>query len=87
MRIEGEGDRMSLSGHKAKPSPQSSAELTNEWSYTSTHQHAFIMCIETTLTSQWRKIRCQQFIAGHKNSFGLRASLKSSVSQDTLPSG
>lgn len=59
-----------VAGHKAKPSPQSSAELTNEWRYTSTPQHASIMCIETALLLQWRKMRCQQFIAGHNNSFG-----------------
>jgi hypothetical protein len=75
MLIEGDGDRLRLPGHKVKPSPQSSAELTNEWSYTSTPQHAFVVCTRTNLLLQWREIRCQQFVAGHKNSFGLRVSL------------
>jgi hypothetical protein len=85
MRIDGEGDTVSLPGLEAKPSPQSSAELTYEWIYTSIPQHAFIVCTGTTLPLQWRKTRCQQFIAGHKNSFGLRVSLKKTESQDVLP--
>jgi len=78
---------MRLPGHNSKPSPQSSAELTNEWSYNSTPQYAFIVCRGTTLPLQWRKIRCQHFIAGHKNYFGLGVTLKNVESQDILSSG
>ena len=85
MRIEGEGDSMSLLGCKVKPLLQFNAELTNEWSYTSTPQHAFIVCTDTNL--QWRKICCQQFIDGHKNSFVLRVGqVKYFESRDILPS-
>jgi hypothetical protein len=77
---------MMLPGHKAKSSPKFSAELKNEWSYTSTPPHTFIVCTGTILPLQWRKIRCQQFIAGHKHSFGLRASLRNFDSQAILPS-